>query len=207
MNPNAIVAYLVLFSATGFLFLFAALLFGRFLRPYAGTPEKLQTYECGEPSVGTSYVQFDLRFYVVALVFIIFEVEVAFFFPWATVFGKATQAAALATAAEALEGSKAAPQQEALLKATVAKYRELGANTSSRLQNVDQPVGTARTLAKLAMLDMAAFFGIVLIGFAYVWNRGDLDWVRAVGRRGVGDEADGPPFEIGVGAGSQGISS
>ena len=91
MNPNAIVAYLVLFSATGFLFLFAALLFGRFIRPYAGNSEKLQTYECGEPSVGSSYVQFDLRFYVVALVFIIFEVEVAFFFPWATVFGKAMQ--------------------------------------------------------------------------------------------------------------------
>ena len=36
-------------------------------------------------------MQFDLRFYVVALLFIIFDVEVAFFFPWATVFGKATQ--------------------------------------------------------------------------------------------------------------------
>src|ERR1700730_5645625 len=40
--------------------------------------------------MGSSFVQFDLRFYVVALLFIIFDVEVAFFFPWATVFGKAT---------------------------------------------------------------------------------------------------------------------
>ena len=56
--------------------------------------EKLEVYECGEPTIGSSFVQFDLRFYVVALLFIIFDVEVAFFFPWAAVFGKATQLAA-----------------------------------------------------------------------------------------------------------------
>ena len=43
--------------------------------------EKLEVYECGEPTIGSSFVQFDLRFYVVALLFIIFDVEVAFFFP------------------------------------------------------------------------------------------------------------------------------
>ena len=52
---------------------------------------KLDAYECGEPAVGTSFVQFDLRFYVVALVFIVFEVEVALFFPPATIFGTATR--------------------------------------------------------------------------------------------------------------------
>ena len=63
---------------------------GRFLRPQDPNVEKLEVYECGEPTIGSSFVQFDLRFYVVALLFIIFDVEVAFFFPWATVFGKAT---------------------------------------------------------------------------------------------------------------------
>ena len=53
-------------------------------------PEKLEIYECGEPTIGSSFVQFDIRFYVVALLFIIFDVEVAFFFPWANVFGKST---------------------------------------------------------------------------------------------------------------------
>jgi NADH-quinone oxidoreductase subunit A len=91
MSPTSIVAYLTLFMAAGFLFVFASLLLGRFLRPKSPTAVKLQTYECGEPAVGSSYVQFDLRFYVVALLFIIFDVEMAFFFPWATVFGKATQ--------------------------------------------------------------------------------------------------------------------
>ena len=97
MAPHRIAAYLALFAAAGFLFLFANLLVGRLVRPVLPNVEKLEVYECGEPTIGSSFVQFDLRFYVVALLFIIFDVEVAFFFPWATVFGKATQLAATGT--------------------------------------------------------------------------------------------------------------
>src|SRR6188474_2157613 len=86
-----VVAYLALFALTGIAFLFVNLLVGKLLRPHDPHPEKLEIYECGEPTIGSSFVQFDLRFYVVALLFIIFDVEVAFFFPWATVYGKATQ--------------------------------------------------------------------------------------------------------------------
>src|SRR3974390_3352378 len=91
MSPTSIVAYLALFASAGFLFVLAALMVGRLLRPRAPSPAKLETYECGERTVGSSFLQFDLRFYVVALVFIVFDVEVAFFFPWAAVFGKTTQ--------------------------------------------------------------------------------------------------------------------
>src|SRR6476660_4852030 len=97
-SPIAIVAYLALFAAAGFVFLFVNLLIGHFLRPYAPNVEKLEVYECGEPTIGSSFVQFDLRFYVVALLFIIFDVEVAFFFPWAAVFGKSTNLAEYASA-------------------------------------------------------------------------------------------------------------
>src|SRR5215467_9714341 len=90
-TPTMIAGYLALFVAFGFAFLFVNLLVGKFLRPKAPNFEKLEVYECGEPTIGSSFVQFDLRFYVVALLFIIFDVEVAFFFPWATVFGKSTQ--------------------------------------------------------------------------------------------------------------------
>ena len=86
----SVVAYLALFAGVGIVFLFASLLFGRFVRAANPEPEKLEIYECGEPTIGSSFIQFDLRFYVVALLFIIFDVEVAFFFPWATVFGKST---------------------------------------------------------------------------------------------------------------------
>ena len=91
MSPISIAGYLALFFGFGIFFLFIHLLMGRFLRPKAPSVEKLQVYECGEPAIGSSFVQFDLRFYVVALLFIIFDVEVAFFFPWGVVFGKATQ--------------------------------------------------------------------------------------------------------------------
>src|SRR6186713_264049 len=85
-----IVAYMAAFATVGFVFLFANLLVGYLVRPADPHAEKLEIYECGEPTIGSSFVQFDLRFYVVALLFIIFDVEVAFFFPWATVFGKST---------------------------------------------------------------------------------------------------------------------
>src|SRR5215467_8886839 len=88
--PVTIAAYIALFALTGFLFLFANLVLGWLVRPRLPNVEKLEVYECGEPTIGSSFVQFDLRFYVVALLFIVFDVEVAFFFPWAAVFGKST---------------------------------------------------------------------------------------------------------------------
>src|SRR5208283_2564684 len=88
---TSIAAYVVLFSSVGLLFLLVSLFVGRLVRPSLPTSVKLDAYECGEPAVGSSFVQFDLRFYVVALVFIIFEVEVALFFPPATIFGTATR--------------------------------------------------------------------------------------------------------------------
>ena len=66
--------------------------FGSVPARLAPTQQKLEAYECGEPAIGPGSVQFDLRFYVVALLFLIFEVEVAFFFPPATVFGTAVHA-------------------------------------------------------------------------------------------------------------------
>src|SRR5687768_8666035 len=116
-----IVAYLALFAAVGIVFLFVNLLVGRFLRPHNPHPEKQEIYECGEPTIGSSFVQFDLRFYVVALLFIIFDVEVAFFFPWAATFGKATNAARDEfVAVRRVEG------QVALTEPAAQLYREMG---------------------------------------------------------------------------------
>src|SRR5881409_2737574 len=84
-----LVLFLLIFLAAGFVVLASNLALGRFVRPHKPSPEKGTIYECGEPTIGSAWVQFDLRFYVVALLFVIFDVEVAFFFPWAEVFGKA----------------------------------------------------------------------------------------------------------------------
>ena len=83
-----LVGYLVLFAGLAVFFLFIHLVIGRFVRPVKPHADKLTIYECGEPTIGSAWIQFDLRFYVVALLFVIFDVEVAFFFPWAVVFGK-----------------------------------------------------------------------------------------------------------------------
>ena len=86
MTP--LVAYLLLFVAVGAGFIFVHLMAGKMIRPDRPGAEKQTIYECGEPTIGSAWIQFDLRFYVVALLFVIFDVEVAFFFPWAEVFGK-----------------------------------------------------------------------------------------------------------------------
>src|SRR3989440_5109963 len=88
-----LLAYVLLFTAIGAFFIFIHLMIGRLVRPKRPDAEKLTVYECGEPTIGSAWVQFDLRFYVVALLFVIFDVEMAFFFPWAVVFGKANMLA------------------------------------------------------------------------------------------------------------------
>ena len=207
-TPTMIGAYLALFYCVGFLFLFANLLLGKFLRPKDPHAEKTEIYECGEPTIGSSYVQFDLRFYVVALLFIIFDVEVAFFFPWATVFGKATNMAS--TSVELVEKTPdgAGGQKLALTAAAKATFDELGvpeASTASYLAPTDpnaslerQAVaatnkikGDARSLALLSLADIGVFFAVLMVGFAYVWKRGDLDWVRAVSRQRAGPSREG----------------
>ncbi len=62
------------------------LLISWLVAPSNKTREKLQTYECGEVVDGSAWLQFNIRFYVIALIFLIFDVEVVFLFPWAVVF-------------------------------------------------------------------------------------------------------------------------
>jgi NADH-quinone oxidoreductase subunit A len=59
---------------------------GRLLRPSNPSPAKLSTYECGEPPSGNAWINFNIRFYLIALVFVIFDVEIAFIYPVVAVF-------------------------------------------------------------------------------------------------------------------------
>lgn len=129
-----LVIAVLLFVAGGVAMVVGALTFGWFLRPKRPNPDKLATYECGEPTIGSSWIQFDLRFYVVALVFVIFDVELALFYPWAVVYGG-------------------------------------GANP-------DAPPDVMRQVRWGALIDMLFFFGVIVVGFLYLWKYGYLDWVR-----------------------------
>ena len=110
------------FMGLGIFFVFFNLAIAGLLRPKLATADKHLSYECGETPFGESWVQFDLRFYIVALVFLVFDVEIALFYPWSTVF-----------------------------------------------QQFKLP----------ALVDMLAFFVILMVGYVYLWRFGYLEWVRS----------------------------
>lgn len=142
---------MTLFIIAGFAMIFGALMFGRLLRPSLPSPDKGAAYECGEPAFGTSWVQFDLRFYVVALVFLVFDVEIALFYPWAVVFGG-------------------------------------GAHPGLALDSPE-----LRQVRLAALYDMLFFFGVIVVGFLYLWRFGYLDWVRVATGSRSGQRVSPPP--------------
>jgi NADH-quinone oxidoreductase subunit A len=127
---------ITIFVVFGAAFVLVNLAVGALARPKIPNPEKAAVYECGEPSIGSSWVQFDLRFYIVALVYLIFDVEVALFYPWAVAYGSAADLG-----------------------------RQIGMSVSD--------------IRAVAIVDMLFFFGVLLVGFAYLWRFGYLDWVRS----------------------------
>jgi NADH:ubiquinone oxidoreductase subunit 3 (subunit A) len=107
-------------------FLVVNLLVWKIIRPSRYSEEKLTTYECGENPTGSAWIQFNIRFYVFALIFIVFDVEAVFLLPWAVVF---------------------------------------------------------RRLGPLAFAEGLVFIAILAVALAYVWRKGDLEWVRAEDRQ------------------------
>ncbi len=79
---------ILLFFIVAAMFVVGGMFGARLLRPSRPNDEKLSTYECGEEPIGDSWVKFNVRFYVIALIFLIFDVEVVFLFPWALVYQK-----------------------------------------------------------------------------------------------------------------------
>jgi NADH-quinone oxidoreductase subunit A len=114
--------YLTIFAfiAFGAAFCIVTILFARLVRPARPGPTKNATYECGESTIGTAWVRFNPRYYIVALVFVIFDVEAIFLFPWAV---------------------------------------------------------ASRKLGLFAFVEAVIFIGILVLGLAYAWRKGDLEWV------------------------------
>jgi len=95
----------------------------RLVGPRRDRPEKLDTYECGVPPVGSPHEKFPMRYYVIGMLFILFDVEIVFFYPWAVI------------------------------------YRELCESAG---------IG--------ALLEMAVFVVVLLVGYLYLWRKGALEW-------------------------------
>ena len=117
----------IVFVVIGVLMIVAPLVLQYILSPrHNKSGEKLVSYECGEVPEGSAWVKFNVRFYIIALIFIIFDVEVVFLFPWAAV------------------------------------YQDF----------INQGNGL------LVLVEVLLFILILLVGYAYVWIKGDLDWVK-----------------------------
>jgi NADH-quinone oxidoreductase subunit A len=170
---TTLVLFIVIFLAAGATLLAANLVLGLLVRPDRPSAAKAEVYECGERPVGPAWVQFDLRFYVVALLFVIFDVELAFFFPWAVVFGSATRAA-----------DESKPVEVRVEAATNLQPRVGAAAGPPAPPNAV----AAKRLAWIAFADIMVFFGVLLVGFAYLWRRGDLEWVRSTAAQTNADE-------------------
>jgi len=88
VSAPANVAYLyaaILFAA-GFLFVIVTMVASNILAPRTRTKEKLQTYESGEAPIGSAWVQYPLGFYIFALLFVAFDVDIVFIIAWAVIF-------------------------------------------------------------------------------------------------------------------------
>ena len=97
----------------------ALLAIGMLAGPRRPEPEKLTPYECGFDPFDDARTRFDVRYYLMAILFIIFDLEIAFLFPWAVVF---------------------------------------------------------KSIGAVALIEMALFLLLLVIGFAYVWKKGALEW-------------------------------
>ncbi len=88
MSTPANVAYLyagIMFAA-GFLFVMVTMVASNIIAPSTRTKEKLQTYESGESPIGSAWVQYPLGFYIFALLFVAFDVDIVFIIAWAVIF-------------------------------------------------------------------------------------------------------------------------
>ncbi|MDA8383074.1 MAG: NADH-quinone oxidoreductase subunit A [Betaproteobacteria bacterium] len=110
---------ILLFILVGLAFGVVPVLMGRVLAPHRPDSEKLSPYECGFEAFEDARMKFDVRYYLVAILFILFDLEIAFLFPWAVVLDK---------------------------------------------------------LGWTGFVAMMVFLGILLVGFAYEWTKGALEW-------------------------------
>jgi len=79
--------YVALMTVIAIAFMFAIAVLAKLISPKKATPIKTDTYECGLETTGTSWIQFRVQYYLYALIFVVFDVEVIFLFPWAVSYG------------------------------------------------------------------------------------------------------------------------
>ncbi|GHT93310.1 NADH-quinone oxidoreductase subunit A [Betaproteobacteria bacterium] len=116
---------ILMFVLVGLFIGIAPVALGCFVAPHRPDAEKLSPYECGFEAFEDARIKFDVRYYLIAIIFILFDLEIAFLFPWATVF------------------------------------QDIVANDSVKI---------------FGFVEVVVFLAIILVGDAYAWAKGALDW-------------------------------
>ena len=83
---------LILFFITAVVLVAGAIAFSTFIPPKSTNPQKFEPYECGIPTIGGAWLQYTVGYYIFAILFLIFEVETVFVFPWAVIMHQAKMA-------------------------------------------------------------------------------------------------------------------
>ncbi|WP_153108827.1 NADH-quinone oxidoreductase subunit A [Propionivibrio limicola] len=115
----------LVFVLIGLVFGIAPVITGMVVAPHRPNPEKLSPYECGFEAFEDARMKFDVRYYLISILFILFDLEVAFLVPWATIF------------------------------------KEIVATESIKF---------------FGFVEMIVFIAILVVGYAYAWAKGGLDW-------------------------------
>lgn len=121
---------ILIFMILGISFILLGYAANAIIKKPVPNPIKNDTYECGEISESPSRIPFNMRFYIIAIIFLLFDVELVFLFPWSTIFADA-------------EILKTIPQW-----------------------------------GLFNLIEMFVFIALLLLGLAYVWVKGDLEWLR-----------------------------
>ena len=133
MTSNYLATFLMILVGVGFALLLTAL--AKYLGPHRPNKAKDVPYECGSDVIGSPRARFEVKFYQVAIVFLVFDIETAFLYPWAL------------------------------------QYRHL-----SCLGPLDSSGLCGGGVSFFGLGEMLVFMAILLVGLAYVWKKGALEW-------------------------------
>jgi NADH-quinone oxidoreductase subunit A len=116
---------ILVFIAVGLVFGCVPILLGWLIGPSNPNSEKLSAFECGFTPFEDARMKFDVRYYLIAILFILFDLEIAFLFPWASIF---------------------------------------------------KEIVNTEAVKMFGFVEMFVFLGILIVGYAYAWAKGALDW-------------------------------
>ena len=111
---------ILIYTGVAISFPIATFLASKLLRPFKPGPTKYTAYECGVEAVGEARDRYSIQYYIISVLFVVFDVETIFLFPWAV---------------------------------------------------------KSRELALFGLIEMGVFIAILVVGYAYAWKKGALEWV------------------------------